>query len=158
MGMRSATDSPNLLWLAAAAQGLEAAGLLVVVALNVSDLASGQTYQKSNAIAVIVIELIVAIGVAAIAAGIARVRPWSRTPAVMTQVLTFIIGIVLIQADRLGWGLPALVFAVAGLAGLFAPTSFRKLHRPCATVQRAGGRPRERGRRPVQLHHPRPVP
>ena len=133
MGMRSATDSPHLLWLAAAAQGLEAAGLLVVVALNVSDLASGQTYQKSNAIAVIVIELIVAIGVAATAAGIVRVRPWSRTPAVMTQVFTVIIGIVLIQAHRFGWGLPALVFAVAGLAGLFAPTSLQKLHRPGGT-------------------------
>ena len=44
MGMRSATGSSlNLLWLAAAAQGLEAAGLLVVAAVNVSDLAGGQT-------------------------------------------------------------------------------------------------------------------
>ena len=134
MGVRSATGSPNLLWLAAAAQGLEAAGLLVAAAVNLGDLAGAQTDQTSNAVAFIVIEVIVAIGVAAIAAGIARVRPWSRTPAVMTQVLTFIIGIVLIQADRLGWGLPALVFAVAGLAGLFAPTSFRKLHRPGGTT------------------------
>jgi hypothetical protein len=139
MGMRSATDSPNLLWLAAAAQGLEAAGLLVVVALNLSDLASGQTYQRSNAIAVIGIELIVAIGVAAVAAGIVRVRPWSRAPAVMTQVFTVIIGIVLIQAHRFGWGLPALVFAVAGLAGLFAPTSLKALHRPGATASSHGG-------------------
>jgi hypothetical protein len=139
MGMRSATDSPNLLWLAAAAQALEAAGLLVVVALNLSDLASGQTYQKSNAIAVIGIELIVVIAVTAIAAGIVRVRPWSRTPAVMTQVFTVIIGIVLIQAHRFGWGLPALVFAVAGLAGLFAPTSLRKLNHPRGTASSHGG-------------------
>jgi uncharacterized membrane protein len=129
MGMRSATDSLNLLSLAAAAQGLEAVGLLVVAAVNLSDLAGGQTYQTSNAVAVIVIEVIVAIGVAAIAAGIVRVRPWSRTPAVMTQVFTVVIGIVLIQAHRLGWGLPALVFAIAGLVGLFAPTSFRALAR-----------------------------
>ena len=130
MGVRSATDSPNLLWLAAAAQGLEAAGLLVVAAVNLSDLAGGQTAQKSNAIAFIGVEVIVAIGLAAIAAGIARVRPWSRTPAVMTQVFAIILGIVLIQADRFGWGLPALVLAAAGLAGLFAPTSLRKLHHP----------------------------
>jgi hypothetical protein len=130
MGMRSATDSPNLLWLAAAAQGLEAAGLLVVAAVNVSDLAGGQTDQRSNAVAFIGVEVIVAIGLAAIAAGIARVRPWSRTPAMMTQVFAVILGIVLIQAHRFGWGLPALVFAVAGLAGLFAPTSFRALSRP----------------------------
>ena len=130
MGMRSATDSPNLLWLAAAAQGLEAVGLLVVAAVNLSDLAGGQTDQKSNAIAFIGVEVIVAIGLAVIAAGIARVRPWSRTPAAMTQVLAIIIGVALVEAGRLGWGLPALVFAVAGLAGLFAPTSFRALSRP----------------------------
>jgi hypothetical protein len=133
MGTRSATDSPSLLWLAAAAQALEAAGLLVVVALNLSDLAGGQTYQKSNAVAVIVIEAIVVVGMAVVAAGIVRLRPWSRTPAVLTQVFAIIIGIVLIQAHRFGWGLPALVFAVAGLAGLFAPTSFRALHRPGGT-------------------------
>jgi hypothetical protein len=134
MGVRSATDSLNLLWLAAAAQGLEAAGLLVVAAVNLSDLAGGQTDQRSSAIAFIGVEVIVAIGLAAIAAGIARVRPWSRTPAVMTQVFAVILGIVLIQAGRLGWGLPALVFAVAGLAGLFAPTSLRKLNHPRGTT------------------------
>jgi hypothetical protein len=139
MGMRSATGSPNLLWLAAAAQGLEAAGLLVVVAVNLSDLSGGQTDQKSNAIAFIGVEVIVAIGLAAIAAGIVRVRPWSRTPAVMTQVLAVIIGIVLIEAGRLGWGLPALVFAVAGLAGLFAPTSLRALNHPRGTDSLHGG-------------------
>jgi hypothetical protein len=128
--MRSATGSPNLLWLAAAAQGLEAAGLLVVAAVNLSDLAGGPTDQRSNAIAFIGVEVIVAIGLAAIAAGIVRVRPWSRTPAMMTQVFAVIIGIVLLQAGRLGWGLPALVFAAAGFAGLFAPTSFRALSRP----------------------------
>ena len=130
MGMRSATGSPNLLWLAAAAQGLEAVGLLVVVAFNVSDLAGGQPSQRSNAVAFIGVELIVAIGVAAIASGIVRVRPWSRPPAVMTQVFAVIVGVVLIQAGRLGWGLPALVFAAAGLAGLFAPASLQALNRP----------------------------
>jgi hypothetical protein len=139
MGMRSATDSPNLLWLAAAAQGLEAVGLLVVAAVNVSDLAGGQADRKSSAIAFIGVEVIVAIGLAAIAAGIVRVRPWSRTPAVMTQVFAVIIGIVLIQAHRLGWGLPALVFAAAGLAGLFAPTSLRKLNHPRGTDSPHGG-------------------
>ena len=133
MGMRSATNSPNLLGVAAAAQALEAAGLLVVAAVNVSELAGGQTSQRSNAIAFIGVELIVAIGLAAVAAGMLRLRPWSRTPAVMTQVFAIIIGIVLIQAHRFGWGLPALVFAAAGLAGLLAPTSLRALNHPRGT-------------------------
>jgi hypothetical protein len=129
MGMRSADGAPNLLLLGAAAQGLEAAGLLVVIVANVIDLADGHTYQRSSAIAIIVIEAVVAIGVAAIASGIVRVQPWARTPAVMTQVFTLIIAVWLLEAHRLAWGLPALVFAMAGLAGLFAPASLRALNR-----------------------------
>ncbi len=130
MGMRSADGAPNLLLLGAAAQGLEAAGLLVVIVSNLIDLADGHDFQKSGAIAIIVIEVIVAIGVAAIAAGIVRVRPWTRTPAVMTQVFTLIIAVWLLEAHRIAWGLPALIIALAGLAGLFAPASLRALSRP----------------------------
>ncbi|MGD0706232.1 MAG: hypothetical protein ABSA02_40930 [Trebonia sp.] len=129
MGLRSADGTANWLLLAAAAQGLEAAALFVVIVANLIDLADGHTYQKSGAIGIIVIEVIVAIGVAAIASGIVRVRPWTRTPAAMTQVITLIVAVWLLEAGRIAWGLPALVFALAGLAGLFAPTSLRALSR-----------------------------
>jgi hypothetical protein len=135
MGMRSADGAPNLLLLGAAAQGLEAAALFAVIAANLVDLADGHAYQRSGAIAIIVIEVIVAIGAAAIASGIVRVRPWTRTPAVMTQVFTLIIAVWLLEAHRLAWGLPALLLAMAGLAGLFAPTSLRKLNHPRGTTQ-----------------------
>jgi hypothetical protein len=134
--MRSADGAPNLLLVGAAAQGLEAAGLFVVIVANLIDLADGHTYQKSGAIAIIVIEVIVAIGVAWIASGIVRVRPWTRTPAVMTQVFTLVIAVWLLEAHRIAWGLPALVIALAGLAGLFAPTSLRALARPRGTTPR----------------------
>jgi len=134
MGLRSAGGAPNLLLLGAAAQGLEAAGLLVVIVANLIDLADGHTYQRSGAIAIIVIEVIVAIGVAWIASGIVRVQPWTRTPAVMTQVFTIFIAIWLLDAHRVAWGLPTLIVALAGLAGLFAPASLRKLNRPRGTV------------------------
>jgi hypothetical protein len=133
MGLRSAAGAPNLLLLGAAAQGLEAAGLFVVIVANLIDLAGGHAYQRSGAIAIIVIEVIVAIGVAWIALGIVRVQPWTRTPAVMTQVFTLIIAVWLLEAHRVAWGLPALVLALAGLAGLFAPTSLRALSRPEGT-------------------------
>ena len=58
MGMRSADGAPNWLLLAAVAQGLEAAALLVVIVANLIDLADGHTYQKSGAVAIIVIEAI----------------------------------------------------------------------------------------------------
>ena len=133
MGLRSGDSpegAPGMLRLAAGAQAAEAAGLCVAVVLNAIDSASGRAWTTSNAIAFIVLELIVAIGVAWIASGIARARPWSRTPAVMTQAFTCLIAIWLLQAHRFAWGVPALLLAVAALAGLFAPASFRALTRP----------------------------
>jgi hypothetical protein len=131
--MRSAEGAqgttPPMLRVAAAAQAVEAVGLCVAIVLNVIDSASGNDLTASNAVGFIVVEVIVAIGVAWIASGLARVRPWSRTPAVMTQVLTVVIGVWLLQAGRFEWGVPALLVAIAGLAGLFTPSSLRALAR-----------------------------
>lgn len=133
MGMRSADVTQEsgapMLRVATAAQAAEAVGLCVAIVLNVIDSASGNTWTTSNAIAFIVVEIIVAIGVAWIASAIARVRPWSRTPAVMTQVITAMIALWLLEAGRYAWGVPALLLAIAGLAGLFAPSSLRALRR-----------------------------
>jgi len=118
-----------MLRVATVAQAVEAAGLCVAIILNVIDSASGNDWTSSNAIAFIVLELIVAIGVAAVAAGLARVRPWSRTPAMLTQLFTVMIAIWLLEAHRLAWGIPALLLAIAGFAGLFAPASLRALTR-----------------------------
>jgi hypothetical protein len=118
-----------MLFLAAAVLAAEAAGLCVVVVLNVIDSASGRAWTASNAIAFIVLEVVVAIGVAWIASGIARVRPWSRTPAVMTQLFAALIAIWLLEAHRYDWGIPTLLLAAAGLAGLFAPASLHALTR-----------------------------
>jgi hypothetical protein len=126
----AAGGAPPTLRLAAAVQAVEAVGLCLAAALAAADLAAGQTYQRSSGIALVVLEFIVAAGLAAIAAGLARSRPWSRTPAVMTQLLVGVIGIFLLQAGRYDWGTPALVLALAGLAGLFAPASLRALNRP----------------------------
>jgi hypothetical protein len=120
---------PPLLLMAAAAQGLEAIGLGVVVVANIVEEASGQDWQSSNAIAIIVVEVITAIGVAAIASAVARMIPWSRTPAVMTQIFAALIALWLLEAHRLWFGLPTLLLAIAGLVGILAPTSLRALTR-----------------------------
>ena len=137
MGMRSLdrthvlerTHGAPMLRLAAAACAAEAAGLCVAVVFNLIDSASGRAWTTGNAIGFIVVELIVAAGVAAVAAGLARVRPWSRTPAVLVQVFTILVAVWLLQAHRYGWGVPALLLALAGLAGIFAPASLRALTR-----------------------------
>jgi hypothetical protein len=131
--MRIAASLPAagrpLLIVAAAALAAEAVGLVVSVAVNAADSATGQSATAYHGAGFIALQVVVAIGVAAIALGVARLRPWSRTPAVMTQVLTGVIAVALLQAGRYGWGAPALLMAVAGLVGLFAPDSLRALSR-----------------------------
>lgn len=133
MGMRSADGAQGsnapMLRIAVAAQAAEAAGLCVAIVLNLIDSASGDSWTTSSAVGFILIEVIFAIGWAWIASGIARVRPWSRTPAVMSQVFTAIIALWLLEAHRYAWGIPAVALAVAGGVGLLAPASLRALAR-----------------------------
>jgi hypothetical protein len=128
-GARARLAGAPMLLTATAAQAAEAVGLCVVIAANVIDSVSGNTWTASNAIGLILVEAVVAVGVAWIATGIARRRPWSRTPAVMTQVFTVMIAVWLLEAHRYAWGVPALLLAIAGLTGLLTPSSLRALAR-----------------------------
>ena len=128
MGMRSAEGAP-MLAVATAAVALEAVGLCVAVVANAIDDVNGRTSTQSNAIGFMLFEFIIAVGVALIALGVHRVQPWSRTPALIVQVFTAMIAIWLLQAHRYDWGLPALLLALAGFAGLLAPASLRALNR-----------------------------
>jgi carbon starvation protein CstA len=119
-----------MLLVAVGAQAAEAVLLVVVAVVNAVDVAAGRSYQRSSGIALIVLELIVVAGLAWVAVGLAQVRPWSRTPAAMTQVLTIIVAIILLQARQFDWGGIALLLALAGLAGLLNPGSLRALARP----------------------------
>ena len=133
MGMRygeSRAGAPVTLLLAAGVQAAEATGLAVAGVLTAVDTAAGHSSQSSSGIGLTLLAFIVVGGLAWIASGVARGRPWSRTPAVMTQVLTGVIALYLLQAHRFDWGVPALVLALAGLAGLLAPPSMRALNRP----------------------------
>ncbi len=109
---------------------VEAAGLAVAGVLTAADTAAGRAYQTSSGIAITVLEFIAVAGLAAIAVGVARVRPWSRTPALMTQFFAGAVAAFLLQAHRFDWGIPGLVLAIAGLAALLAPASVRALSYP----------------------------
>jgi hypothetical protein len=67
-----------------------------------------------------------------VAVGLARARHWSRTPALLTQLFTGIVGIYLVQGHRYDWGVLALVLTAAGFVTLLLPPSLRAL---------TGGRP-----------------
>jgi hypothetical protein len=120
---------PGLL-VAAAAQVIEAAGLCVAAAFGAASTADGKSTQVTSGAGLTVFAVVVAVGVALIAIAVARARPWSRTPTVMTQLFVIIGGIVLLDGQRPEWGVPALALAAACLVGLFTPASLRALNRP----------------------------
>ncbi len=113
--------------LAAAVEAAESAGVLVAAVFAGIDALQGKAYQNSSGIALTIIGIGTAVALALVAVGLARVRRWSRTPALLTQLFTGIIGIYLVQGDRFWLGGPALALAVAGLALLLVPPSLRAL-------------------------------
>ena len=113
--------------LAAAVQALESAGVLVAAVFAGIDALQGKAYQNSSGIALTIIGIGTAVALALVAVGLARVRRWSRTPALLTQLFTGIIAIYLVEGDRFWLGVPALVLAVAGFALLLVPPSLRAL-------------------------------
>jgi hypothetical protein len=126
----AAPGRPVELLVSAAAQALEAAGLAVAAVFAAVATANGHSYQLASGIALTLIALGTAAGLAAIAAGLARAQPWSRTPTAMTQLFVVIAGLTLLDGHRPEWGVPALLLAVICVAGLLTPASLRALNRP----------------------------
>src|SRR5215469_17486839 len=119
--------SPPTLRAAAAVEAAEAVLVLVATVLAGVDAATGQSYQVSSGIALTVIGVAAVAALSLVAAGLARARRWSRTPALLTQLFAGIVGIYLLQGHRLDWGLTLVVLAVLGFAALLSPPSMRAL-------------------------------
>jgi hypothetical protein len=124
-----AAAPPRALRVAAAAQAGEAVGMCVAAGFAAAATANGESYQLASGVALTLIAIGVAAGFAAFAAGLARAKPWTRTPVVMVQLFVIIAGITLLDGHRPEWGVPALVLAACCLAGLFTPASLRALSR-----------------------------
>src|SRR6266571_4859814 len=127
-------QSPPTVRAAAAVQAAEAAVVCAASALSAADAAAGLSYQAGSGIALTLIGLV--------AAGLARARRWSRTPALLTQLFTGIVGIYLVEGHQYGWGVPVLVLAAAGFVMLLVPPSLRALTsgRPAPPAGPPGGR------------------
>jgi hypothetical protein len=124
-----AATPPRALRVAAAAQALEAVGMCVAAVFAAVSTASGQSYQTASGIALTLIAVGVAAVFALFAVGLARAKPWTRTPVVMAQLFVIIAAITLLDGHRPEWGVPALLLAACCLAGLFTPASLRALNR-----------------------------
>ena len=108
-------------------EALEAVLVAVAAVLAAVDTSRGRSYQLSSGIAITVIGLATAVLLALIARGLRRPRRWTRTPALLTQLFTGIVGIYLLQGGRYNWGAATVVLALAGFATLLAPPSTRAL-------------------------------
>jgi hypothetical protein len=91
------------------------------------DAARGRSYHVNSGIALTLIGLAAAIALGYVALGIVRLKGWSRTPALLTQLFCGIVSLYLVQAHRYSWGIPGLLLAVAGFATLLVPRSIRAL-------------------------------
>jgi hypothetical protein len=119
--------SPPTLRVAAVVQGAESVLILAATVLAAVDAAAGQSYHVNSGIALTVIGVAAVAALGLVAAGLARARRWSRTPALLTQLFAGIVGIYLLQGHRLDWGLALVVLAVLGFAMLLSPPSLRAL-------------------------------
>jgi hypothetical protein len=120
-------QQPRTVLVLAGIQAIEAAGVLLAAILAGFDTGAGKSYVLASGIAITVIGVCTALALGLVARGLRAGRRWSRTPALLTQLFTGIIGIYLLQAPRYDWGIPAALLAVAGLAMLFAPASMEVL-------------------------------
>ncbi|MBV9447752.1 MAG: hypothetical protein JO345_17855 [Streptosporangiaceae bacterium] len=120
---------------AAAIQATEAVGMCVATAFSAAATAGGKSYQDASGIALTLIAFGTAIGLAAVARGLARAKLWSRTPALLTQLFAAGAGIYLLDGHRLDWGIPTLILAAAGFIALLNPASFKALNREAANKQ-----------------------
>ena len=116
---------PASVTVAAVVQAAEAAGVLAASILAGIDTGAGKSYHADSGIALTLIGVATAVALAGVAAGLARTRRWSRTPAMLTQLFVGIVGIYLVQGDRYDWGVPGIALAVVGFAALLLGPSLR---------------------------------
>ena len=124
------TAPPLELRVAAAVQAVEAVGLLVAAGLAAVATAEGKSFERSSGIALTLITVATAGLFAAFAAGLAKARPWTRTPVVMFQLAIGVWGAFLLTGHHYEWGVPMILLAAATLVCVFTPRALRALNRP----------------------------
>jgi len=110
--------------------GLEAAALLVYIAVIVVRAAAGDHTTWLNVLLLCLVLLAWAVGLAVAARGLWAGHRWSRAPLVVTELLLLAVSVSMVQGG-LGWvGWPLVVGAVAALGALFAPAMTELLGEP----------------------------
>jgi hypothetical protein len=117
------------LLLAVAATGVETLGLLAAaIGLSVYKLLGHRPFDSGDLWAVVGMAAIGAIGLGLVFRGLTRARRWARSPAVLTQLIVFPIGVsTTVHGGELA-GIPLVVCGLVGLVGLFAPSTTHRLN------------------------------
>src|SRR5258706_6011464 len=82
----AAAPPPRALRLAAAALVVEAVGMCVAAGFSAVSTADGQSYQRASGVALTLLAVGTAVVFALFAAGVARARPWTKTPVVIAPL------------------------------------------------------------------------
>ena len=85
----------------------------------------GKSYQNASGIAITAIGIGTGHRAGSVAVGLAGPAGGARTPALLTQLFTGIVGIYLVQGRAFAWGVPPLVLAVAGFVLAAGAASLR---------------------------------
>jgi hypothetical protein len=111
------------------ATGAETLGLAAsAIGLTSYKLSGHRPFDSGDLWAVVAMAAVGAIGLGLVVRGLARVRRWARSPAVLTQLIVFPIGVSTAVHGGELIGIPLAVCGVVGLVGLFAPSTTQRLN------------------------------
>jgi hypothetical protein len=102
---------------------LQALGLLAVGAFFVVELFVATPDDRTRALVAALLVLAAAVGLAWVARGLASGRRWARAPALVTNLLVLPVAVDVVRGGRWYVGAPLLLWALAVLALLFAPST-----------------------------------
>ena len=106
---------------------VEAAALAVSAIVTAALIGAGHQHDSLDAWLVVALAGICAIGLWWAWRGLVRRRRWGRSPAVFVQLIALPIAYNAFATGAWWFGLPLLVCAIAGLVGLFAPSTTEAL-------------------------------
>jgi hypothetical protein len=96
--------------------------------LSFYKLSGHRPFDSGDLWAVVVMAAVGTIGLGLVVRGLARVRRWARSPAVLTQLIVLPIGVTTTLHGGELVGIPLAACALVGLVGLFAPSTTQRLN------------------------------
>jgi hypothetical protein len=118
---------PRPLWLAIGCLVVEAVGALAAAALLAAAAIRGPSVSVASAVSTVVVAVLLTVVFAALARLLARRSRGARGPALVLQLLLIPIGWYMARGATPWVGVPVLVVALLGAAGLLAPRTREEL-------------------------------